>query len=344
MKMRVSHLFFIGLLVFPIYSTVASEPEGTGVFALNVDDNSDLKDLTRRITNAIRQELESIKEKMMRGVRDDLKRYEAFEREIKDKKAVTEGHFYGDVLKDMAQRYFPDIYPTRVKEVQNEHPALWYLFKFKEFSEPTHLEPELEEKLSEKQIQRRRKSKEQARKKVLRTIRAFKSAIKRTKEQFNAIKGTLEAITVVPVPMLHITLCECGVTGCLKENLGRFFKEFYDTSTQCVSFSLDTIDIYPESQGWIVLKVTSRYIDELIQRLRQNGMFTCTVRTPYRAHISVLHFDHLDGSTKGMVLIQLREFLLREGDNILNSFVKDYHINIRQFGIKKRGMEFLHTT
>lgn len=346
MKMKYHYLFFLNLLILPIDNTIASEPEGAGVFVLDVD-TTDLRGLARRITGEIQEELNRIKERMLRKVKEDLDRYKQFELDITDKNAITEDYFDSDKLKRIAKKNFPAVYPKyiEIESVQKAHPVLWYIFKSTNLKKPVFIagKENFPENLSEKEIERYQKRIELSQRKFNSARQAFYNALKRTKEQFNSTIKAVEAITIFPTSKLHITLCECVSTGCSTADLKYFFTKFYDTPTQCVAFSIDTIGVYPEGQGWIVLKVTSRYIDELIQKLQQEKIFKCNVRTPYHAHISILRFNNLKGPSKTMILQQLREFLLREEDVLLGGFKADYYINIRKFGIQRRVIKYLHT-
>ncbi len=341
MKIKFNSIFFISLLFLPTYNTVTSEPEGTGVFALNVDDNPELKKLAQKIIRAIERELGGLKERLGRGVREELARYETFEKEIA---GVLDAY---DVarLQEIAQKNFPDIYPTHMNDpkVYENHPALRRIYKL---IVPTS-KPKIPTKTgprTAKDVKRAAAAARKTQEKIARAKKALVNFLHRTKDQFNAFKNSLDAAGIIPTPILHITLCECGATGCSKRSLKQLFSKFYGTPTQSVEFSIEEIAVYDEGSGWIILKIKSLYLDKLIQRLRKNGTFKCNVRTPFRAHISILKFRGLEGGHKNTVFQLLRTFLTTVGADLLPGSEKPYCIDIKEFGIKEREIKYLYSS
>jgi len=338
MKIRFNTILFISLLFLPTYNTVTSEPEGSGVFALNVDDNLDLKRLARTIQEVIEGELRVLKERLGRGVREELARYETFEKEITGEL----DRFDVGRLKEIAQRNFPAIYPALMNDpkVYGQHSALHQIHKLKPFPEPKP--PKIG--ITEKQARRAEAAALKARAKIDKSRAALMNYLARTKDQFNAFKNALDDAGIIPTPILHITLCECGATGCSKRSLKQLFSKYYDTKTKSVEFSIEEIAVYDDGPGWIILKIKSLYLDKLIQRLRKNGTFKCNVRTPFRAHISILKFRGLEGGHKNTVFQLLRTFLTTVRPDLLPGLEKRYCIDIKEFGIKKRAIKYLYSS
>jgi len=337
MKIRMHGMRFISLLVLPAYIMVASEPVGTGILALNVDDNHELKTLAEKIGSAIKSHLEVLKERMGRGVREELQKYGQFEKEIKAALArFDETELDVTELQTIAQRNFPSLYPAHIKDpiVHDKHRALWRIYNFKPF---VKREPREGGELSKHQKRRVEKMK----KSIIQSKRGLLSDIEQTKSQFNALLNALNVVDIIPTKILHITLCECGAAECNRPQLKKLFSPFYETKTDSVEFTIEEVAVYSEGPGWIILKIKSPYLDKLVARLRRNGTFQCSVRTPYRAHISILKFDKLEGGPKNTILQQMREFLTIRGPELLTGFEKPYCINIKEFGIKTRGIEFL---
>lgn len=337
MKIKFNSILFISLLVFSTCNTVASEPEGTGVFVLSVDNNPGLKELAQKIVRAIEGELRGLKERLGRGLRKELERYAKFEREITEELA----RFDVGRLKEIARKNFPAIYPVHIKDpnVSDKHPALWQIYKLAPFAKPKSRE---KEELTEKQAKRAEAAGLKAQAKIDKSKKALMNNLERTQRQFNAFKNSLDAMSVIPTKILHTTLCRCTAGGCNRPRLKQFFSKFYDAKTHYVEFSIEEIAVYDDGPGWIVLKITSSYLDRLIQRLQNNGTFKCNVRTPFRAHISILKFGGLEGGQRNTILQLLRTFLITAGPDLLREFKQLYCIDIKEFGIKKRGVEFLY--
>lgn len=321
----------MSLLLLPTYNIVTSD--GTGVFVLNVDNDPRLKELARKIAGAVEKELANVRERLGRGVREELERYEKFEQEI----TRVLDRFDVDELKEIARRNFPDIYPAHIDkpDVYDKHPALWHIYKLTEFVKPV---PRKIEELTEKQRRRIEAAARKTQEKFERSKKALMGYLSRTKEQFTASQ---RLAVIVPTKTLHITLCGCGVKGCSKPDLKQLFSKFYDTPTQSVELTIEEIAVYDDGPGWIVLNIRSSYLDRLVQRLRKNNIFQCTVRTPFRAHISVLRFDGFERGQRNTVFQLFRDFLIKEEKNLLAGFDKPYCIDIKEFGIKEDTMEFL---
>ncbi len=336
MKIKFNSIFFISLLLLPTYNTVTSEPEGVGVFVLSVDKNEDIKGLAQNISRAIERKLGEIRERMGRGVRKELERYVKFEREIADEL----DRFDVETLQGLAQKNFPDIYPAYIKDpkVYDKHPALWQIYKLMPFTKPKSGE---KKELTGKQATRAKAAAKKAQAKIDKSKTALMNYLHRTKAQFEASQ---KLAGIIPTKTLHITFCECGATGCSKRNLKRLFSKFYDTKTRYVEFTIEDIEVYDEGPGWVVLNIKSSYLDKVIQRLRKNGTFQCTVRKPFQAHISILRFDGFERGQRNATLQLFREFLITAGPDLLRDPKKRYCIDIKEFGIKKRDIKYLYSS